>query len=86
MSESICDREVLETLDTLPVPVTAETVAFRVVDFWDDAPKDSAARLLAVKAALKRLQETGYVAKTGTPFAGNKWAITTAGRNTSRNA
>lgn len=86
MSANVCDFAVLETLDSLPMPVPSEDVAIYVQTFWAAAPKDDTARISAVQAALDRLFSTGDVAKQPTRKRGLVWSITAAGRNTSRNA
>ena len=82
------DFAILETLDTLPVPLPAEDIAAFAGPLLAAAGigADEAERLRLTREALPRLERTGFAASTPSLKSGKNWAITLAGRNASRNA
>jgi len=82
------DFIILETLDTLPAPLPAEDIAAFADPFFRDAGLDATPdeRLRLTREALPRLERLGFAASTPSIKTGKNYAITTAGRNASRNA
>lgn len=78
------DLAILTALDTLPLPVGAETVAHYAKKFWKGALPADAELNAQVTSALERLTESGDARSIPNRLRGNRWAITDAGRANAR--